>query len=64
MASEGKVVIYRVPSYRYRGINEAAEKLGVGRTSLRIYLMRGDKSIGPEKRARVKLITLKGKESK
>ncbi len=51
--SAEKVVIQRVRTVKYRGMREAAEKLGVTYSALYTYMYYGKGAIGADKRARL-----------
>ena len=48
-----QVTIYRRPAYRYSGVKEAAQALGVSRTAIHLFLAGRPETLGPEKRRRI-----------
>lgn len=48
-----KIIIERIPSFRWRGIERAAKELGVCRSCVRMYLLGRTNSISKEKGARI-----------
>lgn len=62
--SSEQIVVHRAPVWQYAGVVEAAHKLGVHKNTLYQYLSgRIPKALGPEKRNRLKIVTVKKLES-
>lgn len=52
------IIIKRIRCWRYVGIDEAAKRLGVSRSAIHAHLYINPKSIGPEKRKLLKVVTV------